>query len=679
VDIGSGTVDESKNTGQVARIEGFIGSGSVKQWQQRYTYDTIGRLSKAKEVRGDNNAQVWQTAYTYNRWGNRLQSGAENSGVSFTPVVASDINTATNRFIDSGQLPVVYDDAGQITSDSRFRSMQYQYDANGRMRWAARLDGTGATSAMFDGGGQRVQTILNGSTRNFVYNISGQVVAEYRSGVLDREYIYQGGALLATDEQPRSCSLTTSTFVNNFYSGALNRQPNESESTQWTTSLNQAMAQGFDPLLTQAQSLGQTLFTSAEYSNGSNTDFVNDLYWAYLQRGPDQGGLDFWVYQLNQGASRAVIRQEFAISLEFQYKVAGVCSALGGTAAVKYVFMDHQGSTRALMDGNGTVLARHDYLPFGEELWANTGMRTTAQQFSAMDQSRMRYGLTEKDEATGLDHTWWRKYENTSGRWTSPDPLRGNVADPQSLNAYTYGNNDPVNLTDPTGLEPPLCIVDGFTVNCQTAGMFVNAGIGVQAPLNTTRFNPDGNGGGEWQLLRFVGQNVGWYNHSGNTVTARARLRIGDGSYWFAGSATWNLSPSNPYDPYNALQAGSDRWPPIYPPPDGRFGWPKPGGPPTVRLPPGIRTTPVEGQPGTRVPTDTVNQPKLNPGNPRLPANATTLDKIRLILGAAAQLFKNFRGSFPTPAVEPRSMMETVICNMNPNNPGCKGPPIQNE
>ncbi len=25
-------------------------------------------------------------------------------------------------------------------------------------------------------------------------------------------------------------------------------------------------------------------------------------------------------------------------------------------------------------------------------------------------------------DATGLDHTWWRKYENHSSRWTSPDP-----------------------------------------------------------------------------------------------------------------------------------------------------------------------------------------------------------------------------------------------------------------
>ena len=106
------------------------------------------------------------------------------------------------------------------------------------------------------------------------------------------------------------------------------------------------------------------------------------------------------------------------------------------------------------MDGAGNVVARHDYLPFGEELWAGVGMRTTAQQFGVMDQNGMRFALTQKDETTGLDHTWWRKYENSSGRWTSQDPVGGNQSAPQTFNRYVYNVNDPVNLIDPDGLMP---------------------------------------------------------------------------------------------------------------------------------------------------------------------------------------------------------------------------------
>jgi RHS repeat-associated protein len=132
----------------------------------------------------------------------------------------------------------------------------------------------------------------------------------------------------------------------------------------------------------------------------------------------------------------------------------------GSTPVINYVLSDLQGSARALMNNNGvgtsTVVARHDYLQFGEEIGSGTGLRTPSQGYGATDTNRWKYGMTERDTTTGLDHTWLRKYESTAGRWTSPDPLSGNVGDPQSLNAFTYAANDPVNLIDPSGLMPSL-------------------------------------------------------------------------------------------------------------------------------------------------------------------------------------------------------------------------------
>jgi RHS repeat-associated protein len=124
---------------------------------------------------------------------------------------------------------------------------------------------------------------------------------------------------------------------------------------------------------------------------------------------------------------------------------------------LSYVLTDVQGSARTTMNNNGsasTVLARHDYLPFGEELAAGIGLRTAGQGYSGADYNRQKYALTERDDVTGLDHTWWRKYESLSGRWTSPDPLAGNIGDPQSFNRYSYTQNDPTNLVDPSGLRP---------------------------------------------------------------------------------------------------------------------------------------------------------------------------------------------------------------------------------
>ena len=44
-DPNTDSVDPSKNNGDVAEIEGLI--GTVKQWQQRFTYDSVGRLGNS--------------------------------------------------------------------------------------------------------------------------------------------------------------------------------------------------------------------------------------------------------------------------------------------------------------------------------------------------------------------------------------------------------------------------------------------------------------------------------------------------------------------------------------------------------------------------------------------------------------------------------------------------------
>jgi RHS repeat-associated protein len=58
----------------------------------------------------------------------------------------------------------------------------------------------------------------------------------------------------------------------------------------------------------------------------------------------------------------------------------------------------------------------------------------------------------ERDNETGLDYAHARYYANTQGRFTGADPVSGTVSNPQSWNGYTYTLNNPVNLTDPTGM-----------------------------------------------------------------------------------------------------------------------------------------------------------------------------------------------------------------------------------
>ena len=48
---------------------------------------------------------------------------------------------------------------------------------------------------------------------------------------------------------------------------------------------------------------------------------------------------------------------------------------------------------------------------------------------------------------------WFRTYDDLAGRWTSPDPLAGDITNPQSLNWYAYVLNNPTSNVDPLGLD----------------------------------------------------------------------------------------------------------------------------------------------------------------------------------------------------------------------------------
>lgn len=62
------------------------------------------------------------------------------------------------------------------------------------------------------------------------------------------------------------------------------------------------------------------------------------------------------------------------------------------------------------------------------------------------------FSSKERDAETGLDYFGARYMSSAQGRFTSPDLLGGNLANPQSLNRYSYALNNPLRFTDPTGM-----------------------------------------------------------------------------------------------------------------------------------------------------------------------------------------------------------------------------------
>jgi len=116
---------------------------------------------------------------------------------------------------------------------------------------------------------------------------------------------------------------------------------------------------------------------------------------------------------------------------------------LDATGNIYYIFADRLGSTRAVTQANGNICYDSDYYPFGGEI-----------NFTPTCQIAYRFTGYERDSESGLDYAFSRFYNSRIGRFMSPDPVLGDIADPESLNRFTYVKNNPTNLTDPDGKYP---------------------------------------------------------------------------------------------------------------------------------------------------------------------------------------------------------------------------------
>jgi len=109
---------------------------------------------------------------------------------------------------------------------------------------------------------------------------------------------------------------------------------------------------------------------------------------------------------------------------------------------------DHLGSVRELTDGSGNVRARYGYDPYGRRTKLSGDLEAEF-SFAGM------FWIAE----AGLAGTRFRNYDPELGRWLSRDPLQ-KAELREGPNLYAYVGNNPVNLTDPSGLGAEQCCMD---------------------------------------------------------------------------------------------------------------------------------------------------------------------------------------------------------------------------
>ncbi|MFC5288550.1 SpvB/TcaC N-terminal domain-containing protein [Actinokineospora guangxiensis] len=126
---------------------------------------------------------------------------------------------------------------------------------------------------------------------------------------------------------------------------------------------------------------------------------------------------------------------------------------------------DHLGSSSFVTDERAILTEHLEYFAFGETWVDENPAQPTPVPYQ--------FGGKELDEETGLYYHGARYYNPKTAQWQSPDPALDSYLDgepnngvfqPFNLASYTFANNNPVRLTDPTGASTWNRVMGGLKV-----------------------------------------------------------------------------------------------------------------------------------------------------------------------------------------------------------------------
>ncbi len=111
--------------------------------------------------------------------------------------------------------------------------------------------------------------------------------------------------------------------------------------------------------------------------------------------------------------------------------------------ATYYYLTNTHGDVMEILDESGKTVNRYKYDEWGNAIEAVETI-----------ENPIRFAGEYFDEETGLYYLRARYYDPSLARFISKDSYEGQVTNPQSLNQYTYCDNNPVMFVDPTGHDP---------------------------------------------------------------------------------------------------------------------------------------------------------------------------------------------------------------------------------
>lgn len=354
-----------------------------------YTYDTIGRMQKVL----DGTTQVAEYSYNID---DTISQINYNNGVNANYAYNRDKNITS--LINKNQ------------NGTTISSFAYTYDNNGNQ--LTRVENEQTTTYTYDQLNRLAQVQYPGSVQeSFEYDNAGNRTKK-TTGAITTDYVYD--QLNRLTQSTENATLTTYTYDDN---GNQLEKVEGGQTTQYIyDAFNRQTEVNMPDGTWQANKYDAFGMRLAVLENGVRYDFTTD-------RGN--------VITETNASGEQVTRSIRGIDLVAQEDVKGNLS---------YYLHNAHGEVVNMVDAAGNVLNSYSYDAFGN---------TTS--YAEKVVNRFLYSGEQLDKLTGDYYLRARYYDPTIGRFTQEDTYRGDIANPRSLNLYSYVMNNPVKYVDPTG------------------------------------------------------------------------------------------------------------------------------------------------------------------------------------------------------------------------------------
>jgi RHS repeat-associated protein len=429
---------DSNDHGRLTAVSTTI-NGAGAPFTTAMSYNSNGQIATETYPASISSPGGFQVEYTYNALGFQERVQAPGGGTVYYQLLATDAaGRTTSEWLGDGSIAnQVYEAASSRVVDQHTTSggtdiqhFSYTYDDAGNMtsRGDVRL---GLSEAFTFDDLDRLTSgqVAGGTTSTYDFDVVGNITEKSDSG---SPYLYTGSSHAVTQ------IITGQATQNLSYDPNGNLSTGDDVPTITWSSYNKP-TQLTKGSITYSFTYGpdRTRYKKT-HSNGDTTYYIGTGF----ER----------INKYNSTEYRHIIRANGrAVMLRKDYSAGGVSH--------EYVHRDHLGSVTALTrESDGSVIERYSYDAWGMRRNPTTWAAGTITAYEPRG-----YTGHEHLDDIGIIHMNGRVYDPRLGRMLSPDPVTQAPENGQNYNRYSYGYNNPLTYTDPTGYESKkkTVLVDG--------------------------------------------------------------------------------------------------------------------------------------------------------------------------------------------------------------------------